>query len=270
MQEYDGVMDDEELMTIEGLASRSDTATSTVRMYQSRGLLPPPERRGRIGYYTRGHLARLRLIAELQEQGFSLEGIKRLIEAWESGRSLDEVLGLEAQVASAWAAEEPVRLRPAEFARLFSGQKFTPRVIRRAMRMGLVALDGATIVVRSPKFLQIGTELTRLGIPVDEILDEFEALQTMTDAIAQRFTKVFEHHMWDPFVDAGMPADRVGPLTESLQQLAALGEDVVGNALRHALRRQAGAFLAAQASRLEDADSRAELRSLAEAAGLTE
>ena len=93
-------MDDEGQLTIEELASRAGTATTTVRMYQSKGLLPPPERRGRIGYYGEGHLARLRLIAQLQEQGFSLASIKRLIKAWESGRGLDDILGLEAQVAA--------------------------------------------------------------------------------------------------------------------------------------------------------------------------
>jgi len=47
-------MDDEGQLTIEELASQAGTATTTVRMYQSRGLLPPPERRGRIGYYGQG------------------------------------------------------------------------------------------------------------------------------------------------------------------------------------------------------------------------
>src|SRR5580658_6948178 len=103
MRAYDDAVGDEGLMTIEELASQSGTATSTVRMYQSRGLLPAPERHGRIGYYGQGHLARLRLIAQLQEQGFSLASIKQLTEAWESGRGLDDVLGLEAQVAATWA-----------------------------------------------------------------------------------------------------------------------------------------------------------------------
>ncbi len=161
------------------------------------------------------------LMAQLQQQGLSLEGT--------------------------WAPEQPVRLDPIQFARLFSGQKMTLRNIRRAVRMGLVAVDGASIVVKSPKFLEIGIELTRLGIGIDEILDEFEELQAMTDAIAERFTRVFEHNMWEPFVAAGLPADQAGQLTESLQRLTALAEDVVQSALRDALRRQATDFLAAQA-----------------------
>jgi len=59
-------MNDKGQLTIEELASQAGTATTTVRMYQSKGLLPPPERHGRIGYYGHGHLARLRLIAQLQ------------------------------------------------------------------------------------------------------------------------------------------------------------------------------------------------------------
>jgi hypothetical protein len=56
-------MGDDGLMTIEELARRADTATTTVRMYQTKGLLPPPERRERTGYYGKAHLSRLRLIA---------------------------------------------------------------------------------------------------------------------------------------------------------------------------------------------------------------
>jgi DNA-binding transcriptional MerR regulator len=261
-------MDDEGQMTIESLAAAARTATSTVRMYQSRGLLPPPERHGRIGYYGPGHLARLRLIAQLQQEGFSLASIKRLTDAWESGRGLDDVLGLEAQVSAAWAPEEPVRLKLMQFAKLFSGQKVTPSIIRRAVRLGLVGMDGIDIVVKNPKFLEIGTELTSIGIPISEILDEFEVLQSMTDAIAERFTGVFERHMWNQFVAAGMPGDQIRPLTESLHRLSALAEAVVDVALRDALRRKASDFLAGQASRLGQASVRDELRPAARAAGL--
>jgi hypothetical protein len=207
--------------------------------------------------------------ADRWQPGLSLEVIKRLTAAWESGHSLDDVRGHGAQAAGGRAPEQPVRLNPIQFARLFSGQKITPRNIQRAVRLGLVSIDGVTIVVKSPKFLRIGIELTRLGIGVDEILDEFEELQTVTDTIAARFTKVFEHNMWDPFAAAGLPADQVGQLTESLQRLSAVAEDVVQNALRDALRRQAGDFLAAQASRFDDAKTRAELTALARAAGFS-
>jgi hypothetical protein len=74
--------------------------------------------------------------------------------------------------------------------------------------------------------------------------------------------------MWEPFVAAGLPADQIRPLTESLQRLSALAEAVVNAVLRDALRRQAGEFLAQQAQRMNSADVRDELRPLARAAGL--
>jgi DNA-binding transcriptional MerR regulator len=261
-------MNDEGHMTIEELASQAGTATTTVRMYQSKGLLPPPRRRGRIGYYGQGHLARLRLIAQLQEQGFSLASIKQLTDAWESGRGLDDILGLETQVAAVWAPEPPARLKLAEFRELFAGQRITPAVIQRAIHMGLVGFDGISVTVKSPKLLAIGLELVHAGIPVTEMMDELETLQGMADSIARRFTAVFEHNMWEPFVAAGLPADQVRPLTESLQRLSTLAQAVVDAVLRDALRRQAGEFLAQQALRLDSAGVRDELRPLARAAGL--
>jgi DNA-binding transcriptional MerR regulator len=261
-------MEDDGLMTIEQVASQADTATSTVRMYQTRGLLPPPIRRGRIGYYGPGHLSRLRLIADLQEQGFSLASIKRLTDAWENGRSLDDVLGLETQVASVWAREEPVRLGLREFRERFPGQKITPAVITRAIRMGLISVDGTSIVIRNPGFLRIGSELARLGIPTVEALDELQALQAAADSIAERFTRVFERHMWRDFVESGMPSEQIAPLTESLSRLSALGQEVTTLVLRDALRRKASEFLAEQASRLDKAGALDRLRPHARAAGL--
>ena len=78
------------------------------------------------GYYGPGHLARLALIAQLQDEGFSLAGIGRLVEAWEDGRGLDTVLGLEEQIAATWGDEEPLTLQPEEFAARFAGVEVTP------------------------------------------------------------------------------------------------------------------------------------------------
>ena len=55
-------------MTIDQLAHEAGIPTSTVRLYQNRGLLPAPLREGRVGFYNTGHRDRLRLIAHLQER----------------------------------------------------------------------------------------------------------------------------------------------------------------------------------------------------------
>lgn len=256
-----------ERMTIDELARRAGTVTSTVRMYQTRGLLPPPRKEGRVGYYGEGHLARLRLIAGLQDDGFSLASISRLVEAWEQGRSLDDVLGLEAQITATWNADEPVELRPDELAARLPGGEIPPNALDRAVELGLIELKGDRVAVQ-PGFLDIGTELARLGIPIDEILDEHARLQEATAVIAERFTQLFERHLWEPFLERGLPADEVRRLTDVLQRLSALAEGVVVVALRVSLQRAAATFLAAQAERLDEAGLLDTVRPLAAAAGL--
>src|SRR5688500_9546618 len=66
-------------MRLDDLAAAAGVATTTVRLYRQRGLLPPPRLVGRTGWFGPHHLARLRLIARLQGDGFSLAGIGKLL-----------------------------------------------------------------------------------------------------------------------------------------------------------------------------------------------
>src|SRR5215210_8666800 len=67
-------------LTIEQLALETGLSVRNLRSHHARGLLPPPEVRGRVGYYGPEHIERLRLIQELQGEGLKLDGIKRLLE----------------------------------------------------------------------------------------------------------------------------------------------------------------------------------------------
>src|SRR4029078_3575807 len=67
-------------MTLDELAQRTGMTVRNVRAHQSRGLLPPPEVRGRTGFYEPHDVARLELIRQMQADGFTLELIRRLLE----------------------------------------------------------------------------------------------------------------------------------------------------------------------------------------------
>lgn len=67
-------------MTVHELADAVGMTPRNIRAHQSRGLLEPPEIRGRIAYYSGQHAARLHLIGSLQREGFTLAAIKRLLE----------------------------------------------------------------------------------------------------------------------------------------------------------------------------------------------
>src|SRR3569623_1715719 len=93
--------------SIDSLAQSAGTTVRNVRSYQERGLLPPPERRGRAAVYTDAHLARLRVIARMLERGYSLGNVAELISAWQGGQDIGQLLGLESALTSPWSDEKP-------------------------------------------------------------------------------------------------------------------------------------------------------------------
>ena len=218
-------IDESAEITIDQLAHEAGIPTSTVRLYQNRGLLPPPRREGRMGYYNTKHRDRLRLIAHLQERGFSLAAIKETLDHWTEGRSLAHLLGVSRIAPS--LERKPVRLPPEEFVERFAGVDITQDDILRAAQIGLVNLDGTDLVVANEAFLDLGAAVAKLGIPVSEILDEHEALMNSVNGIAERFRQVFQRHFWEPFAENGMHAEEMPSLTMAVSQLTELATRVV-------------------------------------------
>ena len=79
------------LLTLDELTNRVGLSVRNVRFYTSRGLVPAPIRRGRSGYYTVEHLARLELVKELQHHGFTLAAIERYVAGIPADASAGEI-----------------------------------------------------------------------------------------------------------------------------------------------------------------------------------
>ena len=66
---------------VEQLAAACEVSVDTVRYYQSRSLLPQPEREGRVAWYDDVHAERIRRIRDLlYEQGFTINGARNRLE----------------------------------------------------------------------------------------------------------------------------------------------------------------------------------------------
>lgn len=141
-------------MTIDELADEAGVPTSTVQFYEKRGLLPSPRREDGTGYYSTEHRERLRLIAHLDERGFSPVAIKQTLDRWTEDRSIAHLLGV-GQTAPGFA-RTPVRMSPEEFAERFAGVDITQEDIQRAVRVGLVDFDGTEISMSNEAFLDLG------------------------------------------------------------------------------------------------------------------
>lgn len=219
-------------MRLDDLARAAGVASTTVRLYQTKGLLAPPRLQGRTGWYDDSHLRRLRLIARLQDEGFSLAGISSLLEAWESGGGIDALVGVEAQLDDMLGQPHSVVVSVADLLDRFPEGSMTPELVQRAGGLGLVQLqDDGTFRVADRRFLDTGAALAELGVPIAVILDEWEALTVQTDAIAGRFVDVFEHHLASADWRNGLSAERADELTQTLARLQALARHVLIAAL---------------------------------------
>src|SRR3954466_3371216 len=100
-------------LTIDELARETGMTVRNIRSHASRGLLQPPEVRARTGYYGPEHVARLRLIQELQANGYNLAAIKHLLSRTDSG-SAEDVLGFARALLAPFEEERPEVIDEAE------------------------------------------------------------------------------------------------------------------------------------------------------------
>jgi DNA-binding transcriptional MerR regulator len=81
---------------VEQLAAACDLSVDTVRYYQSRGLMPPPVREGRVAWYDDDHAARIREVRSLQRRGLTLAAIKRALDGGPGRPDADLALAVAA------------------------------------------------------------------------------------------------------------------------------------------------------------------------------
>lgn len=182
---------------IDDLARAAGTTVRNVRVYQDRELLPPPTRKGRAAIYSDAHLVRLRVIINMLERGYAFAQIKEMISAWESGRSLADVLGLEEVMGESWAYEGGRLVSAADLTRMF-GRHLTPENIKRAIELNLLERRGTRFYAPSPQLLDAGSELVELGVPLSEALDLAEQLQHDIDHVAELLVAIVRRHVLDP------------------------------------------------------------------------
>jgi len=185
----------DEPLSIDELARRVQLPVRTIREYHTMRLLPPPERRGRLGLYGSRHVQRLQLIARLQRRGYSLAGIRDLLGAWESGTDLMTVLGVsESQPA---LDETPLRLTRAELSERLPALE--EAALGRARQIGLVHSHGEDhFVVRSPALLGLVADWVGAGVPLDQALDVIEVLTVDLGALARQLADLIVARIWEP------------------------------------------------------------------------
>jgi DNA-binding transcriptional MerR regulator len=178
---------------VEQLAAACDVSVDTVRFYQARGLLPQPEKEGRVAWYGPEHVERLRTIRSLQRQGLTLAAIRRV---------LDGELGLaDAGLAAAVAAE---RADPSDGELLsldaFAASSGVPAsliqaVEREGIRIGH-EVDGETRYTTADiELVRTALRLLDHGLPLGELLSLARDADDAMRGLADRAVDLFDEHV---------------------------------------------------------------------------
>ncbi|MEW6472334.1 MAG: MerR family transcriptional regulator [Actinomycetota bacterium] len=240
-------MTDQELLTIDELARAAGTTVRNVRVYQDRGLLPPPERRGRVGVYGPDHLRRLRLVLRMLGRGYPLAAIRELVEAWEEQRDLGSVLGLEEVITAPYQEEGPRRLPAARFRELLGGDEVAAA---RAVETGLAKVDGDDVVINNPRFFDVGLELLAEGFPPRAMVEVAADIARAMDDVAKKCVSFVNEHLWRDFVDAGMPPEDTERVAAVIARMRPRAQAAADAALAEAMERYTDEVFTRTAERL--------------------
>ena len=175
---------------VEELAAAGGIRVDTLRFYQSRGLLPPPLRRGRTAIYDDTHLETLRRIRGLQRDGFSLAQIRRLL-AEQNGHGQNELL--------AALAREQIGERTLTRAELAAEAGVPEALVRAAEAAGLLEpllLNGEERFGESElEMARAGLALLAAGFPMQTLLEQAVGHSQHVQELCDSAIELFDAHV---------------------------------------------------------------------------
>ncbi len=199
-------------LTIDQLASASHVPSRTIRFYQSRGALMNPEIRGRVAYYGKQHVERLKLIAQLQDRGLRIDAIGDLMKRIDRGEvDLAEWLGVEEQVQAPWALDQPRTVTEAELYEIAGSRR--PGLLADLQRAHIVERKGDVYLLASPALLAVAIKLEAVGIDLETAAEASNILRKNLGRAVEDLVRLFVDRIEDGLV----PIDDATKLFETFR-----------------------------------------------------
>jgi DNA-binding transcriptional MerR regulator len=223
---------------VEQLAAACDVSVDTVRYYQSRGLLPPPEREGRVAWYGGEHASRIREVRALQRKGLTLAAIRRMLDG-DLGRA---DVDLAAAVHAARGDADEAELVPLEAFAERSGvpASLIQAVEREGIKLGRTVDGEERYTTADVEMVRGALRLLEFGLPLPELLAlARDTNEAMVD-LAGRAVELFDRHVRKPIRDsAGSDGAAAGELVEAFDALLPAVTNLVANHFRRVLLAEA-------------------------------
>lgn len=178
---------------IEDLARLAGTTTRNIRVYRDRGLLHPPLRVGRIALFNDTHLTRLRMITSLLDRGYNISHVNEMLSAWEQGKNVGDMLGLESAISGSWATEKPERMSLADARTLVDDDAGFDRMVD----LGVIKLenDGVDATIMRPKLIEAFNEIRQYGVDTGKLIDIHEQITPLVDQISDILVRAGVDHI---------------------------------------------------------------------------
>jgi DNA-binding transcriptional MerR regulator len=237
---------------VEQLASVAGVSVDTIRFYQSRGLLPPPRRQGRVGWYDDDHRDRLDRIRTLQARGLTLATIRRLVsgELDAADEALVTAVSEERPEADVFGIEELAKRSGIPLA-----------LLQSALREGLLAPEWGGFTDDDVAAAKAGLALLEEGVPLGDLLTLAQSYHEATHAAAERAVELFDLHVRQPLRAAGLPGDQAANrLVAAFQRMLPATTTLVTHHFTRTL-------LAVAMEHIEQVGDDAELQAVKEAGG---
>ena len=233
-------------LTIEQLAAETGMTVRNIRSHRARGLLPAPEVRDRVGYYGAVHLARLRMIQELQADGFNLKGIERLLN--QNVGAAEQFLSFR-RTLDEFDGEQPRTFTREELAERFGTG--SDDALKRAVEIGaLVPVDEGRFEAPFPSLLDAAEGVVAAGVPLDHALVVVDKVRSRCRSISHEFVKLFLEDVWKPFEAEGYPEERWPQVRQALDQMRPLSLQALVAVFRMSMSDEAEKALGKQLERM--------------------
>jgi DNA-binding transcriptional MerR regulator len=203
-------------MRVEQLSAQADVSVDTIRYYQSKGLLAPPRREGRIAWYGDEHLDRLGRIRTLQQRGFTLATIARLVSG-ELDAADEALLGQLSGLTPAGADDlvDVAGSAAGAGAVTYSLDELSAATAMPLALLKALEAEGLLIPTRvagraryteeDVAASQAGLRLLEWGIPLTDLLDLARRHNEATETTARQAVEMFARHIREPLRDGVRP-----------------------------------------------------------------
>jgi len=206
------------LLTLDELTERVGISVRNVRFYTARGLVPPPIRRGRSGYYSGDHVARLQLVQELQGHGFTLAAIERYVAGIPSDASPEDI-ALHRTMLAPWMADSWEELSRSELEQR-AGRPLSAQELETLAALGVLRSVGRGRFGASMSQLGVGLGLLDLGYPIEAARAAAEVYAAHGRAIAEELYELFRTQVWPVYKEQGVSPEKIQEVVERLKPLS--------------------------------------------------